>query len=131
MHSIKHIAFSHFESGCEFLQYLENISKTNKGGLCRFRVKKKVVCAYKYSTNAECCPVELRKNYLSYVSEEISNDTFYLRALPKPRGEMWYYNGPVGRKTLGNVIKKITRKAGFEGHLTNHSLRRSSATWLH
>ena len=58
------------------------------------------------------------------MSEEISNDAFYLRALPKPRGEIWYYNGPVGRETLGNVIKKITRKAGFEGHLTNHSLRR-------
>ena len=59
MHSIKHIAFSHFESGCEFLQYLEDISKTNNGGLGHFRVKEKFVRAYKNSTKEERCPVEL------------------------------------------------------------------------
>ena len=44
---------------------------------------------------------------------------------------MWYYSKPMGRETLGNVVKKIMTKAAFEGHFTNHSLRRSSANWLY
>ena len=36
-----------------------------------------------------------------------------------------------GRETLGNVVKKKMKNAGFEGHYTNHSLRRSSASRLY
>ena len=63
--------------------------------------------------------------------KEISDDTFYLRALPKPRGKVWHYIKPMGRETLANVVKKIMTKAAFEGHFTNHSRRRSSATCLY
>ena len=35
------------ESGHEFLQYMEDISKTNNGGLSHLRIKKKAVRAYK------------------------------------------------------------------------------------
>ena len=92
------------------------------------RVKRKVVRAYKNLTNLERCPVELYKEYLSHVSKEIIDNAYYLRALLKPRGEVWYYNKTMGRETLGNVVKKIVTKVAFEGHFTNHSLRRSSAT---
>ena len=113
------------ESGNEFLQYMEDISKTNNGGLSHLRIKRKVVRAYKNLTNVERCPVELYKTkYLSHVPKEISDNAFYLRALPKP-------NKAMGRETLGNVVKNIMRKAGFEGHFTNHSLRRSCATRLY
>ena len=40
-------------------------------------------------------------------------------------------NKPMGIETLANVVKKIMTKAAFEGHFTNHSRRRSSATWLY
>ena len=119
------------ESGREFLQYMEDISKTNNGGLSHLRIKRKVVRAYKNLTNVERCPVELYKKYLSHVPNQISDDAFYLRPLPKPKGVVWYYNKAMGRETLGNVVKKIMRKAGFEGHFTNHSLRRSCATRLY
>ncbi|CAB4009430.1 zinc finger MYM-type 2-like, partial [Paramuricea clavata] len=62
---------------------------------------------------------------------ETSNNMFYLRALPKPKGEIWYYRKAIGWETLSNVVKKIMEKAGFEGHYTSHSLRRSSATRLY
>ena len=52
----------------------------------------------------------------------------YSRALPKPNGEIWYYKGAAGRETLGNVEKTMMKKAQFDGHYTNHSLRRSCAT---
>lgn len=65
------------------------------------------------------------------MSKEISDNAFYLRALPKPKGDVWYYNKAMGRETLGNVVKNIMQKAGFEGHFTNHSLRRICATRLY
>ncbi|CAH3107103.1 unnamed protein product [Pocillopora meandrina] len=95
---------------------MEDISKTNNGGLSHLRIKRKVVRAYKNLTNVERCPVEL------YNKIQISDNAFYLRALPKPKGDVWYYNKAMGRETLGNVVKNIMRRAGFEGHFTNHSL---------
>ena len=53
------LCLQHDESGHEFLQYMENVSKTNNGGLCHLRVKRKVVRKCKNSTNVERCPVEL------------------------------------------------------------------------
>ena len=124
------LSLQHDESGNEFLQYTEDFSKTNKGGLCHLRMKRKVVRAYKNVINVERCPVELHKKYLSHVPKEISDNAFYLRALTKPKGDVWYYNKAMGKETLGNLVKNIMRKAGFEGHFTNHSLRRSCATQL-
>ena len=53
------------------------------------------------------------------------------RPLPKPKGNIWFYKKAAGRETLGNVVKKVMGKAGFDGHFTNHSLRRSCATNLY
>ena len=119
------------ELGREFLQYTEDISKTNNGGLSHLRIKRKVVRAYKNLTYVERCPVELYKKYLSHVPNEVSDNAFYLRALPKPNGEIWYYKRAAGRETLGNVVKKIMKKAQFDEHYTSHSLRRSCATRLY
>ena len=41
------------ESGHEFLQYMEDISKTNNGGVSHLRIKRNVVRAYKNLTK-EC-----------------------------------------------------------------------------
>ena len=70
-------------------------------------LKRKVARAYKNLTNVERCPVELYKKYLSHVANEVSDNAFYLRALPKPNGEIWCYKKAARRKTLGNVVKKI------------------------
>ena len=59
------------ELGREFLQYTEDISKTNNGGLSDLRIKRKVVRAYKKLTDVERCPVELYKKYLSHVPNEV------------------------------------------------------------
>lgn len=55
------------DSRCQFLQYMEVISKTKNGGLCHWRDKNKVVGASKNLTNPERCPVELYKKYLYHV----------------------------------------------------------------
>ena len=65
---------------------------------------------------------------LSHVpkTEETSDNAFYLPALPKVNGQIWYHKKGAGKETLGNVVKIIMKKrgGGVEGH-TNHSLRRS------
>ena len=53
------------ESGAEYLQYVEDISKTNSGGLSHLKIKRKKVRAYKNTENPERCPVELYRKYLS------------------------------------------------------------------
>ena len=71
------------------------------------RIRRKVVRAYKNLANPERCLVELYKKYVSHVPTETSDNVFYLRALAKPKGEIWYYKKAVGRETLGNVVKKL------------------------
>ena len=102
------------------MQYVEDISKTNNGGLAHLRIKREVVRAYKNLANPERCPVELYKKYVLHVPTETSDNAFYLRALAKPKGEIWYYKKAVGEKCRV-----------CEGHYTNHSLRRSSASRLY
>ena len=82
------------ELGREFLQYTEDISKTNNGRLSHLRIKRKVVRAYKNLTNVERSPVELYKKYLSHMPNEVSGNAFYLRTL------IWYYKKAAGRETL-------------------------------
>ena len=66
---------------------------------------------------------------MSDVPKETFDNPFYLRALEI--GQIWYYKKGAGRETLGNYVKNIMKKGEFEGHYTNHSLRRSSATRLY
>ena len=57
-------------------------------GVVPFACQKESCSCIKKFNNAERCPVELHEKYLSNVPKEISDDTFYLRALPKPRGKV-------------------------------------------
>ena len=83
------LPLQHDESGHEFSQYMEGVIKTNNGGLCH--LQRKVVRACKNSTIVERCPVELYKKYLSHMPKGNNENAFYLRALPKPKGDVWYY----------------------------------------
>jgi len=57
-------------------------------------------------------------------------DAFYLRPLRKFSVDRWYCASPVGINTLGTVVQRICKMAGFVGHYTNHSLRSTAATRL-
>jgi hypothetical protein len=54
-------------------------------------------------TNAECSPVQLYKTFIACS-----------KGNPKPRCEIWYYKKAMGWKKLGNVVKKIMKKAAFD-----------------
>ena len=108
-----HLSLHTDESGAEYLQYVEDVSKSNNGGLAHLRIKNKVVRAYENVEKQERCPLKLYKKYISHVPSETSDNSFYLRPLPKPKGNIWYYKKAAGRETLGNVVKKVMGKAGF------------------
>ena len=100
------------ELGREFLQYTEDISKANNGGLNHLRIKRKVVRAYKNLTNAERCPVELH---------------LFARFAKAKWGNMVLQRGS-RKRNFRKCGKTMMIKAQFDGHYTNHSLRRSCAT---
>ena len=49
--------------------------------------------------------MKLNKKYSSHVPSEASNNSFYLRPLPKTKGNISYYKKAAGREALGNVVK--------------------------
>ena len=76
------------EFGAEYLQYVEDVSKSNNGGLAHLRIKNKVVRAYENVEKPERCPVKLYKKYISHVPSETSDNSFYLRPLLKRKGNI-------------------------------------------
>ena len=85
------------------------------------------------------CPVKTIQNYMSHLNP--SCDALFQRPkytkLDNDRSkesnedvEVWYYNSPVGESTLGNMLRKMTSRAGIQPPLTNHSIRATSVTAL-
>lgn len=56
---------------------------------------------------------------MSHVPKLISDDAFYLRALPKANGQIWYYNKAAGRETLRNVVNNINERGKVPRALYN------------
>ena len=117
-------------NGDKFLQYTENTSKTNQGGLKHRKVTRKVVNAYPNTENPDRCPVAIYEKYVSHMPSADHN-AFYLRPLQKPAGSNWFSKQPVGKQTLAKKVVSMCQTAGIAGHRTNHSLRSTAATRLY
>ena len=81
------------------------------------------------------CPVETVKNYLLHLNPEA--DFFF----QKPRAiaaakfnpevdKIWFCNASLGERTLAEMMKKMTTKAGISPHLTNYCIRASTVIVL-
>ena len=62
------LSLSADRSGAEYLQFVEDVSKSNNEGLVHLRVKNKVVRAYQNAEKPEHCPVKLCKKYITHVT---------------------------------------------------------------
>lgn len=73
-----------------------------------------------------CCPVNSFKHYLNFLNPNL-NDFFQ-----KPN-KAWdgFDAAPLGKNTLGTMMKTISEKAGLSRIYTNHKIRSSTATAMH
>ncbi|KAK6173752.1 hypothetical protein SNE40_017154 [Patella caerulea] len=119
------------ESGDQYLQYTEFVSKTNQGGLKHQKHKKKVVRAYENLDIPERCIVRLYEKYIRLRPKTCACDAFYLQPAKLNSKEHWYNSIPVGVHTLQNLVKNMCLRGGMTGNFTNHSLRATAATRLY
>ena len=121
------------ETGNRCVVYREDtVTKCNDGGLNSLKKERKVVWIFP-TENVTRCPVRLIDKYVSLCPEGTTKTkklNFYLRSLEKPNPAQWYSTQPVGKNTLAKTVKKILKSCNLDGYFTNHSLRRTSATYL-
>lgn len=117
--------------GREYVQYVEDYSKTNQGGLSHLKVTQKVVRAYANLQNSQRCIVSLFKKYVSLCPPASDKDGFYRRELSNPTATVWYSKQVVGQHLLQTMVSKMCVEAGITGYRTNHSLRATAASRLY
>ncbi len=112
------------------LEYTENYSKNNAGGLAHRKVEPKHVVHHANDANPKRCLVRLYQAYMSHRPSEAKGDAFYLTPLKKTKGSVWYSKTPIGHNTLNATVSRVCKAAGVTGYKTNHSLRVTTATRL-
>lgn len=79
------------------------------------------------------CPVEMYKTYVNHMPDDVKtnpNARFYLRPLQNPKSSVWYSHLPLGRNTIGKMMRAMANLGELEGRKTNHSTRKTFATTL-
>ena len=96
----------------------------NQGGFASLNQKNKVV--RQYESGSDRCHVKILDKYLEVLpGDAIENDVFYLQPLAEIPSDVlapWFKTTPVGRNTLGSMIKRMCSDAGISEGFTNHSL---------
>ena len=119
------------EWGNEFLEFNERTTKTRQGlGDTRpFHPKMWANCR-----NPERCPLYLYKEYERHrpydMREPESPFYFGVNFKRAPSAECWFQRQPMGKNSLGTMMKVTAEKAGIKGKFTNHSTRRTSISQL-
>lgn len=114
--------------GVECLVYTEKKSKTFTGGLKQRRLTPKEVVQFPNEEIPDRCHVRLFKKFTAVRPN--GTDRFYLLPLKKP-GTTWFTVRPLGKNTLGTLMKRMCENAGIQGNKRNHSLRATCATRLY
>ena len=116
------------ETGKEYLQFSERCTKTRDGdtggGSKAFAPK-----ACEYPEEPSRCPVRTYKEFAKRrpIAAMRDDSPFYLAINHKRREEdnVWYSSAPLGKNTLGKLLKTACQKAGIAGQKTNHSARKA------
>ena len=116
--------------GRKYLQYIEDISKNNCGGLKMRKLEAKKVIQHENLEHPDKCIVRIFNEYCCRCPQNRPENSFYLKPLTKPKGEVWFSTVAIGHNTLDKTISRICKNAGIAGYKTNHSLRVSLATRL-
>ena len=108
---------------------INEITKTDDGTKNHTKVPKDQVKKMWSATKGRC-PVKTLKLYVSKLNP--SCDALFQRANTKfsATSDRWFDNMPLGVKSLGNMMSKLSEKYGLAGQYTNHSLRATTVTAL-
>ena len=107
--------------------YTESSSKNQSGGLQQMGIRTKWFQYIPPLRAGNRCHVMILDTYFSKLpSSAFVNNNFYLQPLPsspKVDKKPWCGAAPVGRNTLGSMVKDICKEGDIAGNKTNHSLR--------
>ena len=83
-----------------------------------------------YSTDTPMCPVRSFEKYIAKLNPKC--DALFQRPCDSfcPDDPVWFENKPLGKNTLGNMMKTISLKANLSQMYTNHSVRATTITLL-
>ena len=115
-------------AGKKFLELAERNSKTMDGTK---RHDMRDTTPKIFETGTEKCPVKMFEKFVERRPiAAISPDyPMYITPIPterlRPHEKVWYYKCPMGRNTLGDLVKKMCLRTGIEGKKTNHSIRKT------
>ena len=117
------------EEGDRYLQLdCERITKTRQGlegGHCRAYNPR----VYE-DPSFDRDPISLYELFTTKRPQDMraASSPFYLSPRPVVRqtDDSWYKSAPMGINTLARIIPSIAEAAGFQGRVTNHSLRRTA-----
>ena len=76
------------------------------------------------------CPVHRVDKYCGLCPTFYKKKNFYIQSFKKPTQALWYGYQVIGEKSIRKIIRNLMSKAGYTGHFTGHSLRRSGVTCL-
>lgn len=76
------------------------------------------------------CPVTSFRKYLSKMHPDLQD--LWQRPVDDfgDFRDVWYHNQPIGKHTLANFMKTISKQSNLSRQLTNHSIRATSITVL-
>ena len=127
------ISVQETSDGKEFIELRERNSKMLDGTKPgHFRSTRQKIFS---QPDSDMCPVKLFKQFCEkrLSSTKSPDSPFYLTPVPAHRlenNDYWYYTTPMGKNTLGTLMKRACQQAGVSGRKTNHSLRKSTVSEL-
>lgn len=94
--------------------YTECGFKNNQGGFASLNLRNKVV--KQHEVDSDRCHVKILDKYLKLLSPDDGTNVFTinrsLAEVPSDSSMPWFTNIPIGKNTLGAMMKKMSEKAG-------------------
>ena len=105
-----------------YLQYVEDVSKNNQGGLRGRKNRSKEVIHHSNEENLFRCPVRLFKLYNKLCPKDRPENAFYLQPLRKFKEDCWFSVKPLGHNPLNNMVKQMIVQGSRDCRIQNKSL---------
>ena len=109
-HSLCQIVVIEKVGQTSYLQYTEDISKNNPGGLKGWKCTPKIIKHFANVENPYKCFVRIFKKYNTLCPSNRPLDDFYLKPLSTLREDCWFSPVAVGHNTLQKMTKTVSTR---------------------